>query len=283
MRSLIDRARSLFSAGAEPTLPNPETRVDFFVIGAQKAGTTALYSFLARHPRLQMSEAKEPHFFDRERIDWRRPDYHGLHTQFDWDAADVLRGEATPIYIYWPEALSRLAAYRPDAKLILGLRHPALRAYSHWRMESGRGDEEMSFEDAISLAGRKRVEARGQRGLRVHSYVERGFYGAQIKALLTLFPREALYVFRTDDLWLRPGAVLRDIEDFLGVEPLLAADAPAGEYIVPLQSATVGAMPAAARAALDALYADDLTEAERLTGLDLSDWRDPAYAEPMKG
>lgn len=75
------------------------SKVGFFIIGTQKGGTTALDFYLRQHPRLQMARVKEVHHFNNESISWSLPDHGRLHDQFDWTVADVLRGEATPIYL----------------------------------------------------------------------------------------------------------------------------------------------------------------------------------------
>lgn len=256
-------------------------RVDFFIIGVQKGGTTALASYLGEHPEIGMSRVKEVHHFDDEaHVDWAAPDHARLHAQFDWEDASLVRGEATPVTIYWPPALARLKAYNPDARLILALRHPSLRAWSHWRMETGRKAETLAFEAAISDDGRRRVAEAPDGVHRVYSYVERGFYAPQIERLLALFPQGQLHVIRTDQLWLNTGDTLGVIERFLGVRSVLAQVA-RPRYIVPLAPAVAPGMTQAVRARLDTLYADDIWQTSRLTGLDLSDWLGPDYAEPM--
>lgn len=112
--------------------------VNFVIIGAQKAGTTALFDYLGEMPGIGLSRTKEVHFFDDETVDWDCPDYGAYHAQFDPGAAPLI-GEATPIYVYWPRALERIRAYNPDMRLILMLRDPVERAWSHWRMEFARG------------------------------------------------------------------------------------------------------------------------------------------------
>ena len=119
---------------------------DFFVAGVPKAGTTALHSALARHPALFMSTVKEPKFFltdgpppaeggpgdaktYREHI-WRRTDYEAL---FDGAPAGALKGESTPFYLYNRQALGRIRAVVPAAKLIIVLRDPVERAHSKRR------------------------------------------------------------------------------------------------------------------------------------------------------
>src|SRR5690349_24956673 len=116
---------------------------DFLVIGAPKAGTTALHAALARHPGLYMSAVKEPKFFltdgppptkggpgdaltYREHV-WRRDRYEAL---FDAAPAGALRGEATPLYLYDRAALGRIHAAIGHVKLIVVIRDPVERAHS---------------------------------------------------------------------------------------------------------------------------------------------------------
>ncbi|MEJ0095331.1 MAG: sulfotransferase domain-containing protein [Methylocella sp.] len=189
--------------------------VDFFIVGVQKGGTTALDSYLRRNPFVQMADVKEVHFFDNESLDWSDPNYLPFHEHFEWSqTSGVIRGEATPIYIYWPNAMERIRRYNAASKLIVCLRHPAYRAHSHWRMETKRSADTLSFEDAISEVGRSRVRNLDRGVHRVYSYVERGFYAHQIRRLRELFPPEQLLFLRTDDLWTRTENTLSRVYRF---------------------------------------------------------------------
>lgn len=252
-------------------------RLDFFIVGAQKSGTTALSAYLRRAPQVQIPAVKEIHFFRDEARDWDHPDYNDLTRHFSWEPdAPPVKGEATPAYIYWPSALERLQKYNPDAKLIVCLRHPAYRAHSHWRMETKRGDEALPFELAISDIGRRRLEETGNGAHLHYSYVERGFYGRQIARLLELFPRERLLFIETDDIWSEPDRVMRRVHDFLGLAP---PDPVEKEYIVPVETRDVGPMSDATRDALTELYREDILQAAQLTGLPLERWLSPDYVE----
>src|SRR5262245_46994507 len=118
---------------------------DFFVAGVPKAGTTALYAALVRHPQLFLPSVKEPKFFLSdgppprhggpgdvqtygEHV-WRREDYEAL---FDQAPPGAVRGEATPFYLYDLAAQDRIAKLIPHARLILLLRDPVDRAHSNW-------------------------------------------------------------------------------------------------------------------------------------------------------
>jgi hypothetical protein len=254
-------------------------KVDFFIAGVQKSGTTALDRYLRQHASIRMAKRKELHFFDDEAVDWTAPDYSRLHQAFDWNApSGIVRGEATPIYTYWPNALDRLKQYNPSAKIIVGLRHPAFRAYSHWRMEAKRGADNVPFAEAIR-AGRQRVAASPGGAHRVFSYVERGYYFSQMDRLVGLFSRPQVLFFRTDRLWENPNGILRQVQDLLGIP---AFDEISPSYIVPEFTWTEAVPAPEDRAYLDALYADDIRQTAGLTGLALDDWLDSSYAEQMR-
>lgn len=255
--------------------------VNFFIIGVQKGGTTSLDARLRAHPSLQMARVKEVHYFDNESIDWLNPSPEQLHKQFDWTATDVLRGEITPIYIYWPQSLARLRRYNPAARLIVSLRHPTFRAFSQWRMDRSRGYEHMPFDQAISSAGRARVTAAPGKVHRTFSYVERSLYAPQIATLLSLFPREQVHFLRTDHLWLDPENILTSIERFLNVQSLLGS-IPDRTYVTPVPSNGRETLPPSTRVTLDKLFQEDIELTARLTGLDLADWLGSHYEEPMR-
>lgn len=258
-----------------------EKHVDVFVIGVQKGGTTALDQALRRHPRIQMAAGKELHFFDDEwSVCWEHPDYGLLHRFFDWRADGVVRGEATPITIYWPRALERLRAYNAGARLILMLRHPLHRAFSHWAMETARGDETLDFAAAVSPAGRQRVETAPGGHHRIYSYVERSLYAGQIERLLGLFPREQILFLRTDRFWSEPAGTLSAVAEFLGVDPTPFAAAES-RYVVPVPPRPTAPPSWRTARRLRALFAETIERTEALTGLDLADWRSPRYREPM--
>ena len=257
-----------------------DQKVNFFVIGAQKAGTTALERFLRQHLDIQMGRHKELHFFDNETLDWTNPDYSKLDAAYDWSRTGVLRGEATPIYMYWPNSLERLKAYNPHARLIVMLRHPVMRAHSHWKMEVAKGKDDFSFRLAVSDAGRMRVKIAPNQCHRVYSYVERGFYSDQIARIYSLFPLANVLFLRTEDLWQDLPGTLNEVASFLGVSGRRFGQINS-EYIVPLQPGEADPIPRVEQERLTELFDEDILDTSLLTGLNLDHWRDPNYAEPM--
>ena len=266
-------------ASVRHVAPGGSRTVDFFIVGVQKGATTALVEYLRDHPSLQIPAIKEVHFFDDEDVDWQEPDDTKLHAHFGWDDPSVLaRGDATPITMYWPQSMERLQRYNPRARIIMLLRHPTFRAHSHWRMERVHQDEALSFEEAVSDVGRSRVREAPNGAHRNFSYVERGLYAGQVRRVLRLFPRRQILFLRTEDLWLETQRTVSAVERFIGVPPLLQVQS---SYIVPVRTTQVGPFDPRVRAKLDDLFAGDIAETQRLTGLDLAHWRQPDYREPM--
>jgi Sulfotransferase family len=209
---------------------------DFLVIGAPKAGTTALHAALARHPELYMSPIKEPKFFlsdgpppakggpgdaltYREHV-WRRADYEAL---FDPAPAGTLRGESTPLYLYDRAAMQRIRQTLPDAKLIVIVRDPVERAHSNWTHLWSAGLEPIG--DFVRACGeeQRRIDA-GWASF--WPYVGLGRYGRQLEYLFTLFPREQVLVLRYRRLVDEPGRAMDRICDFLGVETGVLTEIP---------------------------------------------------------
>lgn len=244
-----------------------DEQVAFIVAGVQKAGTTALFDYLSEEPGVALSRVKEVHFFDDEAQDWRAPDYAAYHANFD--AADSrLRGEATPIYVYWPGSLERIAAYNPAMRLIVMLRDPVARAWSHWKMEYARGAETRPFAWCIRDGRRRLLDAEPWGHHREFSYVERGFYGEQLERLYGLFPREQALVLRAEDLNRDPATTLARARSFLRLPP---GSAPSPRQVhVGRDMDYGGDLTAEDATYLRALYATDQARLKALTGIDFA-------------
>lgn len=240
----------------------PILRIDFIVVGAQKAGTSALHEYLASDPNYAVSKTKELHFFDDETRNWSSPDYGRYHAQFDWDRK-AIRGETTPIYLYWPQSLERIAAYRPDIRLVVMLRDPVERAWSHWKMERSRGVETGDFSWCIREGRQRLLKAEPWGVHREFSYVERGFYGEQLVRLFDIFPREQVLVLTADTLQAEPGATLDRLNCFLGV-PLRG---PVAHRAVHVGAPTDAELTTIDVAYLREIYAEDQEVLKALTGV----------------
>jgi hypothetical protein len=253
----------------------PPVRVEVFIAGVQKCGTTSLYAYFKEHPQLAAPRMKETHFFDNEELDWRSIDYRALDELYEPflepNGKGRVRFDATPIYIYWPESLARIKRYNADAKLIFLFRDPIERAYSHWRMERARGTEQLAFPAAIRV-GRKRQHPgnRADPSWRDHSYVERGLYGEQLTRALSLFPRRQMLFLESTRLRSAHAQVLASVARFLGIEPFPACG-PKHEREAPL-SPRLPPMASDDCAYLQTLFADDLQLFAKLSGIDVANW-----------
>ena len=245
-----------------------QARVDVVIGGVQKGGTTALDRVLRGHPAMRMPEEKEPHWFDADgRFAQGEPDFAPYHALWGNGLADGLCCDSTPSYLWWPSAAERLHAYRPSLRWIVLLRDPAERAYSHWNMQRSRGNETLSFVEALD-AESTRLATLPPRERRRYSYLSRGYYGQQLARLFGLFPREQVLVLRSERLRDDFAATVGSVLDFLGLEPLPNLDptsAHEGDYDAPLAPAD--------RARLVETFDADIREVERMLGWDLADWR----------
>jgi hypothetical protein len=242
-------------------------KADFVVGGVQKGGSSALAAYLARHPQVCLSKVKETHWFNKdENFPPGAVDYAPYHAYFEPNAGHKVLGDATPTYIYWPQAPVRLAQYNPALKFIILLRNPAERAYSHWNMLTKERRETLPFEEAI------RTEAERCRGAKpgdnAPSYVDRGFYARQLERTWQHFPREQTLVLRSGALQMQPEQTLATIAQFLGVTPF-----PITHRIEVFKLPYEQPMSSTARAFLRDTFAEDIARLEQLLGWDLSEWR----------
>jgi hypothetical protein len=211
---------------------------NFLLIGAPKAGTTALHVALSHHPRLYLSPIKEPKYFltddsppqaiggpgdvrtFRAQV-WRRVDYEKL---FNAAPAGALRGESTTLYLRDRDAHRRIRAVVPDAKLIAVLRDPVDRAHSNWtHLRSAGLEPESDFVRACDLEP-ERV-AKGWAPF--WRYIEQGRYGEQLEHLYTLFPKKQVLVLLYRDYREHQVATVDQVCEFLGVETGRVAAVPA--------------------------------------------------------
>jgi hypothetical protein len=201
---------------------------NFFVIGAPKAGTTALYACLKQHPDIYMSPVKEPHFFTYEgavpifagpagaslwRVAVRRPrNYMLLFADVQEQTAI---GEASASYLGSPHAPKRIKQYVPHAKIIVLLRQPAERAYSNYQYLRSHGVEPVGdFAQVLALENDRQKEG----WYPFYFYREGGYYYDKLCRYFEIFPRDQIKVYLYDDWSTEPRALLSDLFRFLGVD-----------------------------------------------------------------
>ena len=212
---------------------------DFLLLGAPKAGTTALHAALARHPELFLSEVKEPKYYlcgdspppaytgpgdahsNREWI-WQRQRYLDL---FAPAGEEQLAGESTPFYLYHRDARRRIAEDLPQAKLVAVLRDPVDRLYSNWMHLWADGLEPCS--DVVEACAREATRIDAGWAPFWH-YRALGMYGRQVADLFEHFPREQVLLLRYRSLVDDPRTALNRVCRFLGVAEDVVTDIPSG-------------------------------------------------------
>lgn len=246
----------------------------FFVIGAQRSGTTYLYHALDRHPEIQMARPvrPEPKFFlDEAQHSGGVVEY--VRRYFDPDGPAV-RGEKSTSYIESAAAAERIAAAFPGAGIIAVLRDPVDRAVSNYRLTRASGLESRSLDEALGTADRELTSRDGWYevgGVRISTspfaYRGRGLYADHLAAWARRFERLRVLLF--EDLVASPQP-LRSVYRFLGVddgfEPGALED---GIYPGPADHEPLSA---AVAAELRALYAGPNARLAATYGLDLSPW-----------
>ena len=201
---------------------------DFFLIGAPKAGTSALHAALAQHPGLFLSRVKEPKYYMCG--DSPPPAYKGpgdAHSNQEWiwqreryldlfaEAPEgTLRGESTPFYLYNRDARRRIAADAPEAKLIAVLRDPVDRAYSNWMHLWMDGLEPRAD---IVEAVRREPERVDKGWAPFWHYQGLGMYGRQVADLREHVDKERVLLLRYRELVDEPSVTLDRVFRFLGV------------------------------------------------------------------
>jgi len=200
---------------------------DFIIVGSQRSGTTSLYHYLTDHPQINAAVVKEIHFFDlayQKGLNWYRGNFPWLPAKNG--ESGMLTGEASPYYIFHPHAPARIARYFPAMKIIVLMRNPVDRAYSHYQNEVKLGFERLSFEEAVEqensrINGEIEIMLRDEKynsfNHRHYSYVSRGIYVEQLKNLMKSFPREQVHFIRSEDFFASPQKVLSQVLDFLSL------------------------------------------------------------------
>jgi hypothetical protein len=206
---------------------------DFLIIGAQKAGTSSLFNYLHDHPNVSGSRPKEVHYYDANfdkgqswyRMHFPRAPLHRLLGRAE--GGGLVTGEATPYYLFHPHVPKRVATDLPNAKLIILLRNPIDRAFSHYQHTLRHpGAETLSFSEAIAREEERtkdefeRVVANEYASsdpLRQLSYKSRGHYAEQIKRWLEHFDRSQLLVIGSEKFFQDTREEYLKVLRFLGL------------------------------------------------------------------
>lgn len=221
------------------------TDPDFLIIGTKRGGTTSLWYALAGHPDVlplfpRLQELKSAHYFDlhydRPRA-WYRSFFateraRRSHEQRTGQRA--VTGEASPYYMFHPLAAERIQADLPHVKLIVSLRDPVERLWSHYRERLASGTEVLDLADALDaepgrLAGEEeRIRSAAPRYYSFHhdlsSYLARGRYLEHLRPFLDRFGPIQLLVLRAEDYYDNPLGELDKVSSLLGIRPFTQSE-----------------------------------------------------------
>ncbi len=196
---------------------------NFFIIGAPKCGTTALFQYLSEHPNVFACEPKEPHYFATDIPGMRTINTEKAYFDLFKDSTEkhLAIGDASVFYMYSKEAVSQIKELEPKAKLIVMLRNPVELVHSmHSQVVYSRDEHELDFEKAWDLIPlRKRGEALGKltRDPKTLFYDEIGKLGEQLERVFSIFPKEQVMVIFFDDFKKDTAGIYKKTLDFLGL------------------------------------------------------------------
>lgn len=220
-------------------------RVDFFIIGAAKAGTTSLYNYLQEHPDIYFSPVKEPNYFatdininqfseiyrkntflDLERYFKQKPlqflqltyvrkasQYEQLFHQMK---SEKIAGEASTSYMVSAEAAQNIYHHNPEAKIIAVLRNPAERAFSHYLMALRYGHVKGPFRKVLEKDMKQHEKGIGISEM----FIEFGQYATQLRRYFSWFPERQIKVILFDELEGHTNMVVQDVLKFLEMKPI---------------------------------------------------------------
>lgn len=300
---------------------------NFFIIGSHKCGTTSLHNYLSQHPEIYMSPVKEPHYFSclaptkknpykkrasrliKQLDKYPKPysySYDGYLSLFSKAINEKLIGESSTGYIEYPFIAKEIQKHFPDSKLLLLIRNPADRAYSHFTHNVKVGIENsLNFEKALSKEYYRMKYFYAHHYL--YNYFDRGLYYRKLKSYLEYFNKGQIKICIYEDLKRAPNELLKDIFSFLDVRTDFRANTrikhnvsgvPKNKFIYDtlrsfnnslpnnikllekaepffnkLLLSKVPALKKETRDKLTLKYLDEINKLEDLINLDLSNWK----------
>ena len=205
-----------------------KSKPTFIIIGAMKAATTSLYTYLKQHPDVFMTHIKEPMFFNnlnkendfvvKGRKSKKIITFDEYYSLFNDVKKEKAIGEASPSYIYNEQCATLIKEHLPNTKIIAIIRQPVERAYSNY-LHAKRADREpiTNFEDAFN----SEEERINKNWSPLYHYKAQGFYYRQLKRYYNLFPKNQIKVILFKDIITNPERITKEIFDFLGLDAFI--------------------------------------------------------------
>jgi len=195
---------------------------NFFIVGAPKAGTTSIFNYLKNHPEVFLPLVKEPNFFSHKELLSERLYYKESIIISDIASYEKLFinakrhkavGEASVSYLFYESVPQRIKQYSPNAKVIILLRNPIDRAYSHYLMDYRSGYIDEDFDKVV-----ENVNWRTMHPLRYRQVIDLGFYSEQVERYLRIFSKRNVKIVLFDDLVEKSNSVMSQLADFLEID-----------------------------------------------------------------
>lgn len=205
---------------------------NFLIIGERRSGSTTLAKWVEAHPQIGMLPNMDTaYFMDNEirgRMTWldgfldhenwylnhSKKAYEQLFTNFD-ESGQII-GEKSADYFFLKQCIERIKRFYPDIKLVLILRNPVQRAWSHYINEVGKGRESLSFSEAIEIEDKRIGES--EYALAHLSYKSRGFYADNLDILYEYFPKKQVHILILEEMIKDPQDELRKVYEYLEVD-----------------------------------------------------------------
>ena len=250
-------------------------KVSFMIVGAQKGGTSALYSFLKKHPKVIMSNIKETDFFFDEKYWKKGRSYKIYHRFFTKSLEKKVYGEASPLYMLnFQKVAPRIKSYNSNAKLLFILKNPIERAYSQYKMHVKRYGLDITFSEALDIAfcdKEKQVvifdEESGLSSEIIKSYLLFGHYVEQIKGFKNLFEEKQMLFVLSEELYFNHQETMNVICEFLDIHNFNS------EHKI-IHSNQGDEMDSASKHRLKKYFKPYIDELGLLIGKDVSHWKD---------
>ncbi len=244
MRCLLDKTKQVLPPGLKGALRPYKRRIaekwartsgllpDFIIIGGQKCGTTSLYRYLVQHPDVYPALRKEIGFFNARHehdLGWYRAHFPSKLEKFTTERIrhrQFMTGEADPAYILDPFALEAIKNTIPHVKIIILLRNPADRAFSHYQHSARVGVEKLDFEEALAAENKRisrqwsnMMQGRPYHGLTIYhfAYLKTGHYGDQLEGVYRVFKPEQVLVLQSEAFFANTQYYFEKVLKFLGL------------------------------------------------------------------
>ncbi|MCP3869651.1 MAG: sulfotransferase [Gammaproteobacteria bacterium] len=208
----------------------------FIIAGERRSGTTSLYSALQVHPEINLYPKSELNYFVEQELSGRQwidgePDSarweetHSIEeysTLFSDGGAGTAVGHKGADLLFWKPAQTRMMRYAPNARILITLRNPVNRAWSHYWNEVGKGRETLEFDNALQQEQQRSARSAFAR---FHlSYRARGFYADSLRSFFKVVPREQVLVVTLEESRIHRRDTLGRIYTHLGVNPELGLE-----------------------------------------------------------